>query len=154
MEFKCNLCMQNLDLSSLWSSSSTTPTAYLSECLRHIFCADCKNRIYPKCVCRPQSRYMPINDRMPEKYRSMFRPVKDILNSWQRVDRFQQRQNQLVFQLMCRHIHRANELIEQIDEQDDVRENQFNQHYLQRCKQLHYLLCERKQRQQRQQEQQ
>lgn len=82
---------------------------------------------------------MPINDRMPEKYRSMFRPVKQIIDQWQRIEKFQEKQHQLNSQLMRQQYERASKLIEQI-KPDAVRANQIEQFYSERVQKLKLLL--------------
>lgn len=85
---------------------------------------------------------MAINERMPERYRSMFRPAPYFIQRMQKIEQFQVDQNYMNFQRMCQYNQRAEELIDQIEHHDAI-ENQIGLHYLERCRTMYYLIHER-----------
>lgn len=136
--YQCNLCLLPLKLFSERPTPGT-PNAYLSECLKHIFCEPCKNKIYPKCICRPQSRFMAINKQMPERFRSIFHPVQDIVQRMQQIQQFQAKQNHINFQRMCQQHQRVAKMINQIDQHGANEQIEKELYYLDRGKKLYYL---------------
>lgn len=137
--YQCNLCLRPLELFSERPSSGTS-NAHLSECLKHIFCEPCKIKIYPKCICKPQSRFMAINSHMPERFRSLFLPVQSFVQHIKRIEQFQMNQNYLNFRRMCQYNERAQEIIDRIERHDAVEQSQIGHHYLERCRSMHYLI--------------
>lgn len=135
--FQCNLCLRPLQLFAEVPSHGTQNT-YLSECLQHIFCEPCKIRIHPRCICRSRSRFMPICDRMPERYRSMFGQPQNIFKRLQQTEQFQEKQNHLSFQRMSQYCQQADKVIERI-EHETVEQERENVRCLEQCKKIDYI---------------
>lgn len=135
--YKCNFCLRRLELFSDRPSSGI-PNAYLSECLEHIFCESCKTKIYPRCICKPQSRFMAINNRMPERYRSLFVPAQNLNQRIKQIEQFQTNQSRLNFHRMCQYNHRVQGIIDQIERRETIQ-----QRYSQRWKSMRYLIKKR-----------
>lgn len=86
-QFKCNLCLQPLYLFS--ESSPQKPKSFLSECMRHIFCELCVNKLKPYCACKRKTRFMEIREQMPAKFRVMFENPDNIRKQMYSVNKFQ-----------------------------------------------------------------
>lgn len=88
---------------------------------------------------------MAINEQMPERYRSMFRPAQHIVQCMQQIEQFQMKQNYMNFQRMNQYYQRAEYLIKQIEQHGAIEQSQIELHYLERCKIMYYLIHRRAQ---------
>lgn len=91
-DFSCNSCFVHLNIFSESAVSSTYSESYLTAC-KHIFCDKCLRRMGSNCrLCRRSLRSIPINRNMPLKFRVLFVPLQNALNTVNNVIRFQMSQ--------------------------------------------------------------
>lgn len=89
---------------------------------------------------------MPINEQMPERYRSMFRPAQNIIQRTQQIEQFQMKQSYMNFQRMRQCYQRAEDAINRIEQHDAIEQSQIEHYYLERCNIMYYLIHRREQK--------